>query len=184
MGEGKIVAERLRAILEPTRVLVGTILDPALGRQRPDFLGFSSLAGDFRVASGTVSSDNIRLKGTDLTAGAIGSLRLDSLQIDVVAGLHTMVVGGEALGKIPAVRDFLKKHEEVLKATGIDKELKRWGITPPDNKADSGDQQDSMRTPVTVFLKIRGTLDNHQVSPVLETALEKNTLSRLKVLIH
>ncbi len=184
LGEGKIKAERLRAILEQTRILVGTLLNPELGTRSPDFLGFSSLTGDFRVGSGAVSTDNLRLKGPDLTAGAVGSLRLDSLQLDSFVGLHTMVVGGAALGKIPGVRDFVKKHEEVLKATGLDKELKRWGITPPDQKEPSAGPQETPRTPVTVFIKIRGPLSSPQVSPVLETALEKNVLSRLRSLIQ
>ena len=182
--KGRIKSNRVPAILLQIRGLVGPLLDPEFGKRGGDFLGFNSLTGDLRVSAGTVSTDSIQLKGSDLNAGGMGSLRLDSLHLDMVVGLYTEVVGGSAIGKIPGVGEFLKKHQEVLKGTGLDKELKRWGITPPDQQEASASQSGVTRTPVTVFARIRGPLSSPQVSPVLENALKQDELSRLRSLIH
>ncbi len=114
----------------------------------------------------------------------MGKLRLDTLSIDAVAGIHTVTSAGEALGRIPGVQKFVKKHEDLLKITGLDKELKRLGIQAPTDQETNPDTQAPAKTPVTVIVKLRGPASSPEVLPVLETAVDRETLARLKSLLH
>ncbi|MBI4966450.1 MAG: DUF748 domain-containing protein [Desulfomonile tiedjei] len=185
VGQGRIKADRLRGILDQTRLLVGTLINPQSPDKAKDPLEFQSLAGDFQIASGTARTDNLTLKGPNLGCGVIGSLRLTSMDLDALVGIHTVTVVGDALGKIPAVKQFVKKHEGLLAATGLDKELKRIGIDVGDTKeAKPGQPPQVVKTPVTMILKLKGPASSPNVAPVLETAVEKGTLTRLKSLMN
>jgi len=183
--QGRIKADRLRGILNQTQLLVGTLLNPQSPDKANDPLEFQSLSGDFQIASGTARTDNLTVKGHDLGCGAIGNLRLASMELDALIGIHTVTVVGDVIGKIPAVKQFVKKHEGFLEATGIGKELKRFGIDIADTKdPKAGQPTGAVKTPVTMILKLKGPASSPSVTPVLENAIEKGTLARLKSLMN
>ena len=82
------------------------------------------------------------------------------------------------------MKKFVKKHEELLKITGLDKELGRLGIKIPKEDGSEENKPIKTRIPAIVFLKIRGPATNPQITPVLANSLEKKTESRLKSLIE
>jgi len=184
VGPGRFNAERLRNVLNPVRVLIGTLLDPDVQNRKTDLMEFESLGGDFDIKAGTAYTDNFRLKGHEYSSGAVGSLRLDTLALDAIAGIHTVTVAGDALGKIPEVQKFVKKHEDLLKITGLDKELQRIGIQAPSDQQVKPDTQGAVKTPVTVIVKLKGTASSPEVTPILETSVDKQILARLKSLLH
>jgi len=184
IGTGRFKAEQLRNTLNKARILIGSLLNPGIQNKGSDLMEFESLGGDFEIKSGIVHTLNLRLKGPEYTAVAIGNLRLDSLALDAVAGLHTVTTAGAALGKIPGVQKFVKKHEDLLKATGLDQELKRFGIQIPTDQEMKPDTQTPVKTPVTVFVKLKGPASSPEAIPVLETAINKEILTRLKSLLY
>jgi len=184
IGQGRIKADRLRGLLTQTRLLIGTLVNPQSSERANDPLEFQSLAGDFQITAGKARTDNLSLKGPDLGCGAIGSLNLASMELDTLVGIHTVTVVGDALGKIPAVKKFVKKHEGLLAATGLDKELKRIGIDVSDTKEAKSGGSDAVKTPVTMILKLKGPVSSPHVAPVMENTIEKGTLSKLKSLLN
>ncbi len=184
MGQGRINAGRLKNALKGLRVFVGTLLDPQAAAAKGDLFDFQSILGDVVLKSGTASTDNLRLKGHDLTAGLIGTLRWNPSQLDLLARIQTATVAGNVLRKIPGVQNFIKKHEGLLKVTGLGKELKRFGIDVPDSQETKTPAAQPVKTPVTVILKIHGPAPSPEVTPILETALDKATASRLKSLTN
>jgi hypothetical protein len=185
MGSGRIQAERLRQILQSVQVLGGILLKPQGQEKKTDSVLLDSLKGDFEIHSGIAQTSNLQLKTQDFTAGAVGNIRLSDGNLDAFVGLHTIVVGADALGKIPAVQGAMKKYSGILKATGIDKELKRFGIQVP-GEGDQEKQEPAapVKTPVTVMLKVRGQAASPVVTPVLETGMDRATAARLKSLIE
>jgi hypothetical protein len=184
IGPGRFKAEQLRNTLNQARVLIGTLLNPGVPDKGSDLMEFESLGGDFEIKSGTARTLNLQLKGKEYNAAAIGNLRVENLALDAVAGLHTVMTAGDALGKIPGVQKFVKKHEDLLKITGLDKELKRIGIQVPTDQEMKSDTQTPVKTPVTVLVKLRGPASSPEMIPVLETSVDKETLTRLKSLLH
>ena len=184
IGSGLFKAEKLRNLLNQAKILIGTLLNPAVLEKKSDLMEFESLTGDFDVKSRTAYTENLRLKGQGFSLGVVGKLRLDTSSIDAVAGIHTITTAGEVLGKIPGVQKFVKKHEDLLKITGLDKELKRLGLQVPTDQETKPDTEAPAKTPVTVIVKLRGPASSPEVLPILETAVDKETLARLKSLLH
>ena len=184
IGSGLFKAEQLRNLLNQAKILIGTLLNPAVLEKKSDLMEFESLTGDFDVKSRTAYTENLRLKGQGFSSGVVGKLRLDTLSIDAVAGIHTITAAGDVLGKIPGVQKFVKKHEDLLRITGLDKELKRLGIQAPTDQETKPDAQGPVKTPVTVIVKLRGPASSPEALPILETAVDKETLARLKSLLH
>ena len=150
VGQGKIRADRLKSVLKGVQAFVGTLLDPQVADTKSDLLEFQSIVGDIQLKPGTASSDNLRLKGQDVSAAMIGSVRWNASQLDLLTRIRTVTSVGDVLGKIPAVQKFVKKHEDLLKITGIGKELKRFGIEVPDSTAAKPETPEPVKTPVTV----------------------------------
>jgi hypothetical protein len=94
------------------------------------------------------------------------------------------VAVGNVLQRVPAVQKLIKQHEGLLKITGLDKELKRFGIEAPDAGSTKPGEPETVKTPVNVIVKLRGPITKPDVTPVLESALDKNTVSRLKSLVN
>jgi hypothetical protein len=184
VGPGRFKAERLRNTLNQARILVGSLLNPGIQNKGSDLMEFESLGGDLEIKSGIAHTLNLRLKGQEYTAAAVGNLRLEDLALDAVVGLHTVTTAGAALGTIPGVQKFLKKHEDLLKITGLDKELKRFGIQVPTDREMKPEAQTPEKTPVTVFAKLKGPASSPEMIPVLETAINKDILTRLKSLLQ
>ena len=184
IGPGRFKAEQMRNILNQAQLLIGSLLNPGTQNKGSDLMEFESLGGDFEIKSGIANTVNLRLKGEQYTAAVVGNLRLDNSALDAVAGIHTVTSAGAALGKIPGVQEFMKKHEDLLKSTGLDKELKRFGIQVPTDQEMKTDTQTPAKTPVTVFIKLSGTASSPEVIPLPESAINKENLTRLKSLLR
>lgn len=184
VGQGRIKADKLRGLLSQAQLLIGTLLNPQSPDRRKDPLEIQSVSGDFQINSGTVRTDNLSIKGPDVNSGAIGSLRLASNELDILVGVQTVTAVGEAIGKIPAVRQFIKKHEGILSATGLDKELKRFGLDTKDSNEQKTDTPSAVKTPVTVLFRLHGAAGSPQATPVFEQSVNKATLARLKSLMN
>src|SRR5208283_6125474 len=89
IGSGLFKAEQIRNLLNQAKLLVGTLLNPAALEKGNDLMEFESLTGDFDVKARTAHTENLRLKAQGFSSGALGKLRLDTLSIDAVAGIHT-----------------------------------------------------------------------------------------------
>lgn len=181
-GPGNIRAETLQRILKQVQ-LVGTLLGPLTNQKNADLMELRSLSADIDIKSGTATTENFRIAGPGLAAGAIGSIQLNKSDMDLTAAIQGATAVGTAIGKIPEVQKLVKRHEGLLKATGLDKELKRFGIGVPEGNT-NGDPQNQAATPITVILKVRGPISGPQISPVLESGIDKGTLSRLKSLLE
>ena len=184
MGKGRIRAERFRKLLQPVQLLVGTLLDPKALAKRSDLLELESLTGTFDIKSGIARTSDIQLKGPDFKAGAMGTIRLRDMHLDALAGLHTVIVTNDSIGRIPQVRSVVKKYEGFLKATGLDKELKKVGIDVDAKKDDKQTAPKEIKTPVTVIVKVQGAASSPNVMPVPEDSLGKEKVSKLKSLIN
>jgi len=184
VGRGRIDTQRLRNILDQAQVLVGTLLNPRTTHKAADLLEFQSLTCTVDIESTTARTDNLKLKGADLNVGAIGSLQLKSQELDAFAGIQTATTIPAAIGQIPAIQQVVKQHEGLLKATGLDKELKKLGIEVQEPAKEKAPEQPMTKTPVTVILKIRGPVAKPQVVPVLETSLKPLIANRLKALLN
>jgi len=186
VGPGRIMLEGIRSVLSHAQVLVGTLLNPQASRGTDDLLDFQSLTGTFDIGSAAVRTENLKLKGSDLSMGAIGAMQLKSGELDALSAFRTVTILPGVIGQIPAVQEAVKKHEDLLKITGLDKELKKLGIGVPDSEQSSEKPapQPITKTPVTVILKVRGPATRPHMMPVLESALAPVTVNRLKSLIN
>ncbi len=184
LGHGKIKADRLRSIMNQAELLIGTILNPQASQPKSDLLDFDFLKGDLHIKAGTLRTDNLRLKGADLRIGVIGDLRLATQELDALAGVHTVMSVSSALGEVPIVRETVKKHRGLLKALGVDKELKRLGIDVDASKQQGEKAPKMVKTPVTVIVRLRGQATSPKVQVVLEASLDKNKAARLKELME
>lgn len=183
MDSGRIRADRLKNTLDKVNLLIGTVLNPQ-DVQQSRLLDFKSLTGDLTIGGGNVRTENITLKGAEVNAGLMGSLRLSAMTLELLAGIKTYTTVGTTVGKIPAVKELVKKHEGLLKMTGLDKELKRLGIDGESGDGKNNGAAPPAKTPVTVIVKVRGPASRPEVSPVLESTLSKETLSRLQSLMN
>jgi hypothetical protein len=192
-GPGHIRSPKIKEILQKASLLMSIASAPGEGK-KIDPLGFEVLTGAFELKNGAVSTDNLKFKGATLNAGAVGNLTLKGSDLDVFMGFKTMTTLGSAIGRIPAVRNVLKQNEGLLKSTGLDKELKRWGINVSEEKkqedsdkgaGSEGDKQDSQpkATAVTLFLRIRGPAASPEVRPVVESQAGRTVMDKLKPLI-
>jgi hypothetical protein len=123
----------------------------------------------------------VRLKAPKFGSGAIGSYNLTSNNLDILFLFRTETNIGQAIGKIPGVQDVLKRHGDLLKITGLDKELKKLGIDntpPPEDKPQEENKQ--KKTPLIWIFQIKGPSTAPEISPVLESTLGKPVLTKLK----
>jgi hypothetical protein len=181
---GRIRADRLKNTLDKVNLLIGTIIYPNGQTEKSRLLDFKSLTGDLQISGGTIKTNNLSLRGEEINAGVVGSASLNPVNLDLFTGIKTYTSAGAAIGKIPAVKELVKKHEGLLKITGLDKELKRIGIESGSDESKPEGNTQPARTPVTVILKVRGPASNPEVTPVLENALSKEVLSRLQTLMN
>jgi len=184
MGEGKIKLGKAGLLLDQVRLLAGTALDPAQAGRTEEGLVYKSLTGDFQFKGGKATTENLTLKGPNLGMGVIGGVGLSALNFNLLVGVHTMLLPSDALGQIPGAKDLMKKHEGLLKITGLDKELKRFGISVPGKEGQPDASEAPVKAPITAIFRIQGPPGDSKVIPVLEAALDKQTAARLKTLMH
>lgn len=184
LGHGKIKIDRIQSILNQAQLLIGTILNPQASQRKNDLLDFEFVKGDLQIKAGTLRTEDLRLRGTDLRIGVIGNLRLDTQELDALAGVHTVMSVSSALGEVPIVRDTVKKHRGLLKALGVEKELKRFGIDVDPSKKQGDPAPKVVKTPLTVVVRLRGPAVSPKPEVVLEASLDKRTAARLKELME
>lgn len=184
IGKGKIQGKGFLKALSQAVPVIRALLGAGMALPERGFLDFDLIAADFKINSGTARTDNLQLSGPKLKAGAIGKITLGSSRIDMLTATHLVISGTDAVGKIPAVKKLLKQHEGILRATGLDKELRRFGIKIPDSKKEAPGPVKPVAVPVTLINSIRGSLGSPKVTPVLEATVDPKTLARLKSLIH
>lgn len=183
LGKGRINARMVRTLLSQANALLSTVLDPRAAGSQDSPLDFESASGTFSVHSGVAKTEDLKLKGPNLSLGAIGSLDLKAMTIDATVGVKTFTVVPAVLGKIPAVKKLVKEHEGWIKALGLDKELKRLGVD--ESAAEPNKTGSSVtRSPVTVIVKVHGPSRDPGVTPIMEAALKKETAGRLKELMN
>ncbi len=192
-GPGHIRSQKLRNVLQQASLILSMPVAPGADKNS-DPLGFEKLTGTFDLKNGVMNSENLKFKGAALNAGAIGNLTLKGSELDAYMGIKTMTTLGGAIGRIPAVQKILKQNNGLLKSTGLDKELKRWGINvSEDKKPEGSDQQDGSEggaqnpepkaTPLMLFLRVRGQAAAPDITPVVETPANRAWIDKLKPLI-
>ncbi len=185
-GPGRLKSERLRSVLQNAN-LIANVLRAKPDARNPDLLEFESLTGEFNIKRGVVHTEDLRFKGAALNAGVVGNMDLQNSELDAVMGLKTATHLGNILSKAPGVQKLLKKNEGLLKATGLDKELKRWGILggKEADKEGSTDKAPAVNKPttLTLFVKLRGSAASPEVVPILESQGSSATMAKLKGLI-
>jgi hypothetical protein len=184
IGKGSINAGSLRRVLGQAQILINALFRPGGARAGSDRLAFDSGSCNITIGSGTAKTEDLRLNGPDMGIGAMGSVQLRSMTLDILLGIKTYTVVPGVLGKIPAVRKLVKQHEGLLKALGVDKELKRLGIGEAEKQTGKPEQTGIKKTPVTVILKATGPASSPEIGPVLEQAVSKNKMTRLKSLMN
>jgi hypothetical protein len=182
-GPGNIKADILRKILKQVQ-LVGTLLGPLTNQKNADLLEIQSLSGSIDIKTGTATTENFKIRGPGLAIGALGSIRLNKSDLDLTAAMKGATAIGAAIGKIPEVQKLVKRHEGLLKATGLDKELKRFGIGSPENAKEGESRDPAQPAPITVIVKVRGPISGPEISPALESSLDKGVVARLKSLLE
>ncbi len=184
IGRGHIQAGRLQRAFGKARLLLDALLRPGDPRSVGDRLQFDSASGTITINSGVANTQDTQMKGRDLTLGAVGSCRLKTTNLDLLLGVKTYTIAPSVIGKIPAVKKLVKQHEGLLKALGVDKELKRFGLGEQDKDAEKTDGNGIKKTPVTVLLKLTGPASSPDVVPVLESTLNKEAAHRMKSLLN
>lgn len=183
-GPGKLSADRLRSVLEKTRLLLEPFLNQGKETKKFNPFELESLTADLQIDSGVIRTENLKLRAPELFMGAIGSANMTSQQIDILSYIKTSSAPLAAIGSIPMVKDIIKKNEGLLKITGLDKELKKLGIEAPEKPQADQSEQPKKEGAVNIMVKISGPWAEPAILPVLENALPKNQLNQLKDLVH
>jgi hypothetical protein len=109
MGEGRIKAIRLVTTLTNHHSVLGRLIQPRPIALKGDFITLNSVRGDFSINGSKASTDNFRSTGPGLFSGIVGTLDMESLQLDIVMGNNTVVVGSNTLSRIPGVSRLLSR---------------------------------------------------------------------------
>ncbi|MDQ7781344.1 MAG: DUF748 domain-containing protein [Desulfomonilaceae bacterium] len=183
LGKGSIQAGALQRALGTATHVFDALFRPGDSRAAGNRLEFDSAEGTITIGSGIAKTEDLRMKGRDLSLGGMGSYGLKAQNLDMLLGIRTYTIAPSVIGKIPAVRKLVKQHEGLLKALGVDKELKRLGVGEPDKDSEESTRNEIKKTAVTVLLKLTGRASSPQVVPVLESALDGGTANRMKSLL-
>lgn len=180
-GKGTLRADFLTPIISQTQQAIGRAL--AMGGLSNGERVFEVEGGSasLNIGGGLIQTQDLKIKGSAVALGAVGSYRLAENSLNSTVSVQTRLFENMPLGKIPAVQQILKQNEGWLKATGLDKELRKFGIKPPENQpGESPKPADEKIPPTTVLFKVQGSVRNPQVIPILESSLDKKTLELLK----
>ncbi len=184
IGKGVIRLQRFKGNVSKPQAILGTLVNSLLNNPDIGSPEFSQISGDFTINAGFASTDNLRQVGGDLKSAMIGSMDLRSRNLDAFLGIKALINPPEQIGKIPAVKELVKKHEGLLKITGLDKELKRFGIDTEDQKPAETQRTTTSKTPVNIIFRVTGKAGEPNVSPVLENSLGENVASKLRALTN
>lgn len=183
-GPGKLSVDRLRSVLNQARSLIEPFLNGNGEVKKFNPFELKSATADLTMDAGTLRTDNVRIRASGLSIGAIGSANLKSRQIDILSYIRTSAAPLSAIGTIPVVKDIIKKNEGLLKMTGLDKELKKLGIEKNQDQQPDKREQTNKEQELNVIVKIAGLWAEPTLMPVLETAIPRNQVNQLKELLN
>jgi len=119
LGRGRINARMIRTLLSQANALLSTVLDPS-GAGSPDSpLDFESASGTFSVRSGVAKTEDLKLKGSNLSLGAIGSLDLKAMTVDATVGMKTFTVEDRMHSRFQDRLDVWFPSKEEAKRFGL-----------------------------------------------------------------
>jgi hypothetical protein len=183
-GPGKLSAGRLRSILAGAQ----TFIEPLLNQDKKNMsfnpFELESLTADLQIDDGVVKTENLKLKTSELTMGAIAKANLKSQQFEALSYIKASTAPLSAIGSLPMVKDIIKKNEGFLKATGLDKELRKLGIDASKDPANDAPEQPKKENTLNLIIKIAGLWAEPTISPLMENALQRSQLNQLKSLVN
>jgi hypothetical protein len=120
LGKGKIKAIRLVTTLTNHHSVLGRLIQPRPIALEGDFIKLNSVRGDFSIKGAKATTDNFRSLGPGLFSGIVGTLDMRSLQLDILMGNNTVVVGSDTLSRIPGMRKWLSPEGSSLIKVAVD----------------------------------------------------------------
>jgi hypothetical protein len=185
MGKGEFRPGTMATVVSGARSLVELALDPTKLLQQRNLYAFDSVDGNVGIQSGVATTNNLQVSGPEMSAGVVGSYHLIEQTVDLNVALRTFVASTTAVGKIAPVRKLLESGKALIDNLGLGKELKRFGIQPPDESGQAGSSpQEITKVPVVIMVKVHGPAASPEVRPVLEDGFTEGVLSNLKRLIE
>jgi hypothetical protein len=183
-GPGKLSVDRLRSVLNQAQSLIEPFLNENGEGKKFNPFELKSATADVLIDAGTLRTEDIKIRASGLSIGAIGRANLKSQQIDILSYIRTSAAPLSAIGTIPMVKDIIKKNEGLLKITGLDKELKKLGIENSQKQQSNEREQTKKEHELNVIVRIAGLWAEPTLSPVLETSLPRNQVNQLKELMN
>ncbi|MGO8879837.1 MAG: AsmA-like C-terminal region-containing protein [Desulfomonilaceae bacterium] len=183
-GPGKLSVDRLRSVLNQAQSLIEPFLNENGKVKKFNPFELKSATADVLIDAGTLRTEDVKIRASGLSIGAIGSANLKSHQIDILSYIRTSAAPLSAIGTIPMVKDIIKKNEGLLKITGLDKELKKLGIENSQKQQSNEREQTKKEHDLNVIVKISGLWAEPTLMPVLETSLPRNQVNQLKELMN
>ena len=183
-GPGKLSAGRLRSILAGAQTFIEPLLNQDKKNRSFNPFELESLTADLQIDDGVVKTENLKLKTSELTMGAIAKANLKSQQFEALSYIKASTTPLSAIGSLPMVKDIIKKNEGFLKATGLDKELRKLGIDASKDPANDAPEQPKKENTLNLIIKIAGLWAEPTISPLMESALQRSQLNQLKSLVN
>jgi uncharacterized protein YhdP len=184
-GKGTMKADFLTPILGQTQQAIGRVLSMSGLSNGERVFEVDGGSASLSIGGGLVQTEDLKIKGALMALGALGSYKTVDNTLNATVSVQTRLFENIPLGKIPGIQKLVKQNEGWLKATGLDKELKKFGIKPPENQmGESPKTPDENIAPTTILFKMQGSIHSPQLIPVLESSLDKKTIDRLKNLSH
>lgn len=183
-GPGKLSAGRLRSILAGAQTFIEPLLNQDKKNRSFNPFELESLTADLQIDDGVVKTENLKLKTSELAMGAIAKANLKSQQFEALSYIKASTAPLSAIGSLPMVKDIIKKNEGFLKATGLDKELRKLGIDASKDPANDAPEQPKKENTLNLIIKIAGLWAEPTISPLMESALQRSQLNQLKSLVN
>ncbi|MDQ1238561.1 MAG: hypothetical protein QG577_746, partial [Thermodesulfobacteriota bacterium] len=184
-GKGTMKADFLTPILGQTQQAIGRALSMSGLSNGERVFEVDGGSASLNISGGLVQTQDLKIKGALMALGAVGSYKTVDKTLNATVSVQTRLFENIPLGKIPEIQKLVKQNEGWLKATGLDKELKKFGIKPPENQTgESPKTPDENIAPTTILFKMQGSIHSPKLIPVLESSLDKQTIDKLKNLSH
>lgn len=184
IGHGAIKLQHFKGNMAKPQAVISALGASLLNNPNIASPEFSYIRGDFAINRGIAQTENLEQVGGDLRSAIVGSIDLRNNNINAALWVKAMISPPEQIGKIPAVRELVKKHEGILKMTGLDKELKKLGIESGDQKSPDSGQSKPAKHPINMIFRLSGNAGDAQVMPTFENSLGEPLSSKLKALIE
>ncbi len=184
IGRGAIKLQNFKGSMAKPQAVISALGAGLLNNPNIASPEFSYIRGDFTINRGIAQTENLEQVGGDLRSAIIGSIDLRNNNINATLWVKAMVSPPEQIGRIPAVKELVKKHESILKMTGLDKELKKLGIESGDQKPADSEQSRPAKHPFNLIFRLSGNAGDANVMPTFENSLGEPLYSKLKALIE